>query len=63
MRILGSDGAEFARGQVNYGRDDASRLVGRRSGEAREGVPRGYDALVTRNNVVVREAAGEEEAQ
>jgi glutamate 5-kinase len=55
VRILGSDGAEFARGQVNYSRADAERLVGRRSGEARDGVPRGYDALVTRNNVVVRD--------
>ncbi len=63
VRILGSDGAEFARGQVNYGRADAEKLVGRRSGEARGGVPKGYDALVTRNNVVVREAAGEEEAK
>ena len=63
VRILGSDGAEFARGQVNYGRADAAKLVGRRSDEARGGVPRGYDALVTRNNVVVREAAGEGEAQ
>jgi glutamate 5-kinase len=55
VRILGSDGAEFARGQVNYARADAERLVGHRSGEARRGVPKGYDALVTRNNVVVRE--------
>jgi glutamate 5-kinase len=55
VRILGSDGAEFARGQVNYSRADAERLVGRRSGEGRDGVPRGYDALVTRNNVVVRD--------
>ncbi len=59
VRILGSDGAEFARGQVNYGRDEAARLVGRRSGEAPAGVPKGYDALVTRNNVVVREAVRE----
>lgn len=55
VRILGSDGAEFARGQVNYGRADAGKLVGRRSGEARDPAPKGYDALVTRNNVVVRE--------
>lgn len=55
VRILGRDGAEIARGQVNYGRADAERLVGRRSGEARGGTPKGYDALVTRNNVVVRE--------
>ena len=55
VRILGRDGAEFARGQVNYGRADAEKLVGRRSGEAPGGVPKGYDALVTRNNVVVRE--------
>lgn len=63
VRILGSDGAEFARGQVNYGRADAAKLVGRRSDEARGGVPKGYDALVTRNNVVVREAAEEEEVK
>lgn len=55
VRILGRDGAEIARGQVNYGRADAERLVGRRSGEDRGGTPKGYDALVTRNNVVVRE--------
>jgi glutamate 5-kinase len=55
VRILGRDGAEIARGQVNYDRADAERLVGRRSGEARGGTPKGYDALVTRNNVVVRE--------
>ncbi len=57
VRILGSDGAEFARGQVNYARADAARLVGHRSGEGRAGVPRGYDALVTRNNVVLLEPA------
>ena len=57
VRILGSDGAEFARGQVNYGRADAELLVGRRSGEAR-GAPRGYDALVTRNNVVLEDGEG-----
>ena len=39
MRVLGSDGAEFARGQVNYARADAERLVGRRSGEARGASP------------------------
>jgi glutamate 5-kinase len=55
VRILGSDGAELARGQVNYSRADAERLVGRRSGEAGGGAPKGYDALVTRDNVVVRE--------
>lgn len=59
VRVLGSDGAEIARGQVNYGRADAEKLVGHRSGEARAGVPKGYDALVTRNNVVVREAVRE----
>lgn len=62
VRVLGSDGVEFARGQVNYGRADAEKLVGHRSGEVRAGVPKGYDALVTRNNVVVREGAREEEA-
>jgi hypothetical protein len=45
---------------VNYGRADAEKLVGRRSGEARGGVAKGYDALVTRNNVVVRDVARED---
>ncbi len=58
VRILGSDGAEFARGQVNYARADAEKLVGHRSGETRGSTPKGYDALVTRNNVVVREGEG-----
>ena len=57
VRILDASGAEFARGQVNYGRGDAELLVGRRSGEAR-GAPRGYDALVTRNNVVLEDGEG-----
>jgi len=52
VRILGPDGAELARGQVNYGRAEAEALVGRRSGEARVAA-KGYDALVTRNNVVL----------
>jgi glutamate 5-kinase len=56
VRILGGDGTELARGQVNYSRADADRLVGRRSGEAR-GAPKGYDALVTRNNVVLKEGS------
>ena len=59
VRILGSDGAEVARGQVNYGRADAEKLVGHRSDEATGGAPKGYDALVTRNNVVLNvEEAG-----
>jgi len=56
VRILGPDGAELARGQVNYGRAEAEALVGRRSGEARVAA-KGYDALVTRNNVVLSGAA------
>lgn len=54
VRILDEAGVEVARGQVNWGRADAERLVGRRSGEARSGEP-GYDALVTRNNVVLKD--------
>ena len=53
VSILSPAGEEFARGIVNYGRADAERLVGRRSGEAPGGVSKGYDALVTRNNVVL----------
>lgn len=57
VRILDEAGAEFARGQVNWGRADAEKLVGRRSGEARV-TATGYDALVTRNNVVLRDGEG-----
>lgn len=57
VRILDAGGREFARGQVNWGRADAETLVGRRSAEARVGKP-GYDALVTRNNVVLRDGEG-----
>jgi glutamate 5-kinase len=57
VRILDGAGAELARGQVNYSRAEAERLVGRRSGEVR-GVPKGYDALVTRDNVVLRDGEG-----
>lgn len=53
VSIEGPDGAEIARGIVNYGRADAEKLVGHRSGEAVGQVPKGYDALVTRNNVVL----------
>jgi len=56
VRILDAEGREFARGQVNWDRADAQKLVGRRSGEARVGKA-GYDALVTRNNVVLRDGA------
>lgn len=54
VKILDAEGREFARGQVNWDRADAEKLVGRRSGEARFGKA-GYDALVTRNNVVLRD--------
>lgn len=57
VRILDGAGAELARGQVNYSRAEAERLVGRRSGEVR-GAPKGYDALVTRDNVVLRDGEG-----
>ena len=44
----------FARGVVNYGREDADKLVGAHSSEiAGRGVKKGYDALVTRNNIVI----------
>ena len=57
VRILDGSGTELARGQVNYSRAEAERLVGRRSGEVR-GAPKGYDALVTRDNVVLRDGEG-----
>jgi glutamate 5-kinase len=54
VSIVAPGGEEIARGIVNYGRADAEKLVGRRSGEGAP-VPKGYDALVTRNNVVLLE--------
>lgn len=57
VRILDSSGRELARGQVNCGRADAEKLVGRRSGEGRVAA-KGYDAFVTRNNVVLRDGEG-----
>jgi glutamate 5-kinase len=54
--LRAEDGTEFARGIVNYGSDDAGRLVGRQSGDIDRLVARrSYDALVTRNNIVLRE--------
>ena len=44
----------FARGVVNYGREDADKLLGAHSSEiSGRGVKKGYDALVTRNNIVI----------
>lgn len=58
VSIVTAGGEEVARGIVNYSRSEAGRLVGHRSGEE-SGVRKGYDALVTRDNVVLLASEGE----
>jgi len=51
--IADASGLEFARGIVNYGHEDAAKLLGRPSGEtARLLAGKKRDALITRDNIV-----------
>ena len=52
VAIIGPGGQEVARGIVNYSSADASRLIGKHSGEiARLATTKNYDAFITRNNI------------
>jgi glutamate 5-kinase len=51
--IADASGSEFARGIVNYGHEDAAKLVGRPSGETAQLLAgKKRDALITRDNIV-----------
>jgi len=52
VAIVGPDGQELARGIVNYSSEDATKLIGRHSGDiARLASTKNYDAFVTRDNI------------
>jgi glutamate 5-kinase len=52
--VKNAAGAEIARGITNYGREDAVRIMGRRTGEIEEILGRGdYEELIHRNNMAV----------
>jgi len=52
VSIVGPDGEEIARGIVNYSSADASKLIGKQSGDiARLATSKNYDAFITRNNI------------
>jgi glutamate 5-kinase len=52
VSILAPDGQEIARGIVNYSSTDASKLIGKQSGDiARLATSKNYDAFITRNNI------------
>ena len=54
VSIVDSNGNEFARGIVNYSSDEASRLLGLHSDNIERLVSRkNYDALITRDNIVL----------
>lgn len=52
VAIVGPNGKEIARGIVNYSSADASKLIGKHSGDiARLATNKNYDAFITRNNI------------
>jgi glutamate 5-kinase len=52
VSIVGPNDREIARGIVNYSSDDASKLLGKHSGEiSRLATSKNYDAFITRNNI------------
>jgi glutamate 5-kinase len=52
VSIVAPNGQEIARGIVNYSSLDASKLIGKHSGEiARLATSKNYDAFITRNNI------------
>ena len=52
VAIIGPNGQEVARGIANYSSADASKLIGKHSGEiARLATTKNYDAFITRNNI------------
>lgn len=53
VRVIDTDGAEVARGLVNYSHDEIARIAGRRSAEL-EGILgyKGYDEVIHRDNLV-----------
>jgi len=54
VRIVGPDGAEFARGLSNYGADDVARIRGRHTSEIEKLLgTKAYDEVIHRNNLVV----------
>jgi len=55
--IRNEAGQELGRGLVAYDREDAARIIGRRTGEIEEILGhRGRDAMVHRDDLVIREA-------
>jgi glutamate 5-kinase len=52
VSIMGPDGQEIGRGIANYSSADASKLIGKHSGDiARLATSKNYDAFITRNNI------------
>ena len=52
VAIIGPNGQEVARGIANYSSADASKLIGKHSGDiARLASAKNYDAFITRNNI------------
>ena len=52
VAIVGPGGEEVARGIVNYSSHDASKMIGKHSGElANIASTKNYDALITRDNI------------
>ncbi|MCS6885045.1 MAG: glutamate 5-kinase [Acidobacteriota bacterium] len=58
VSICGPDGTEIARGIVNYSRAEAEKLIGLHSDKIATLVKnKNYDALITRDNIVLKEQA------
>ena len=56
VAIVGPGGEEVARGIVNYSSHDASKMIGKHSGElANIASTKNYDALITRDDGFYRD--------